>query len=218
MSITTFLSSIFEGDPAIVPPGSAPIHEEHASAIDVIKSIDFAARMELAATAPPLSIPAALWASERLYRACQFLVYREIEADVVRADCAISCPVAPSPSVCYSVDLVFRHLPDLFAMARGIARDDPLVEGLLEMARAWPLSSVGMADVSKADTRAFIEDVSLRRLYADRIIARNDLSRLEDPAARQSVREAIGAFPSLAPRIWAAVMPMAGLELENKNG
>ena len=70
-------------------------------------------------TAPRLVPEVATWAAERFYRACQFLVYREADADQVRAGCAVPCPAAAAPEVCYSADLIFRCLPDVFALARG---------------------------------------------------------------------------------------------------
>jgi len=69
----------------------------------------------------------------------------------------------------------------------------------MKIARAWPLSSVGVAGVSDVDVDPFIDHPSLRRLYADRIVERRDASRLGDPRVRAAVREAIGAHDELVP-------------------
>jgi hypothetical protein len=161
--------------------------------------MDAAARAEVAYEAPALVMDVARWAAERLYQACQFLVYRDVEAEVVRAGCVVVCPARPSPDVCYSADLVLRHLGEVYALARGVAREDPLVEGLLKLAREWPLSSVGMAEVGTVDVSAFVGHAGLRRLYVDRIIERGDRSRLDHPLVVAAVREAVGAFPEIAP-------------------
>jgi hypothetical protein len=198
MSLVAFLNTLQESARvAVAPPARGDL--QGAAVAGVVSAMDRAARVELAFQAPQLLTPAAAWAAGRLYRACQFLAYREIEADVVRAEMAIACPVAPSADACYSADLSFRFLPDLIALARGIAADDPLVAGLIDLARGWPLSSVGASGVGAVDVSAFIGDASLRRLYADRIIERADVSRISDAAAREAVAEAIGAHPELAP-------------------
>jgi hypothetical protein len=114
---------------------------------------------------------------------------------------AVPCPGNPSPSVCYSADLSLRHLPDLLSLARGIAADDPLVGGMTSLARAWPLSSVGVPGIEGVDASPFLPHPALRQLYVDRIIDRADGSRLADPAVREAVREAVGDFLNLAPKL-----------------
>lgn len=152
----------------------------------------------MACEAPVLVIEAAAWAASRLYRCAQFLVYREIGPDIVEAEFAQACP-APSPEVCYSVDLAFCFLPDLIALARGISPEDPLTLGLTDLARRWPLSSVGVRGIGEdLGDLGFLDDPSLRRLYADRIIERGDVERLREWRAAEAVREALGAFPRLA--------------------
>jgi hypothetical protein len=180
--------------------------EPDVSSLDSeIDLADAACRMEMPWTSPTLVMLAAQWAATRVYRACQALVFREIDSSTVLAQLSAPCPVAPSPEVCYSVDLALCVLPDLLKLARAISHDDPLVKGLLELARAWPLSSVGIGDLGALDIGAFIDDRSLRSLYADRIIQRQDLGRLTDSAAADAVREALGSHPQLAPEIARAL-------------
>lgn len=173
-------------------------------ATEVLFSI---ARVELASTSPALCEGVAEWALVLLYRGCQALVYRELDAQDVRHALAEPCPRPPSPDVCFSADLAFRFLPDLISLARGIAENDPLVVGLRAVAARWPLSSVGVTGLPEVDGPApFIEHPGLRRLYVDRIIERNDVSRLTDRRARAAVLEAIGGMPELAtPSLIAAL-------------
>ena len=212
MSIASFLTAIRDGSPVTVPSPAPAERPEREAVTDIIEMMDFAARTELAFVAPRLVLEVAIWAAERLYHACQFLVYREADADQVRAGCAVSCPAAAAPDVCYSADLIFRYLPDVFALARGIAREDPLIDELRSLARSWPLSSVGVSDLGILDVSAFIEHPGLRRLYADRILERNDPSCLGNAAVAAVVREAIGAFPELAPAISTALSTNATME------
>ena len=97
------------------------------------------------------------------------------------------------------MDLFFRHLPDLLAWAQRVAANDPLVAALRRLAEEWPLSSVGIANIAPGSIDPFIAHAGLRRLYADRIIARRDSSRLADARTAEAVRSALGAHPELAP-------------------
>ena len=201
MPLTEFLSAIREGGPLVVPPPAPQQAEDPRQLMSVIEQIDADARLEIAGLAPELAPAVTTWAARMFYNACQFQVYRDVDADEVRGGLAMPCPAKPSPAVCYSADLVFRHLHDVWSLARGIAREDPLVEALAALARAWPLSSVGIPNLGKVDVAAFIHHPALRRLYADRIIARADSSRLDSPAVIEAVRGAVGAFPEIAPSL-----------------
>jgi hypothetical protein len=171
----------------------------------ILMDLDLAARIEMAGEAPPLSMGPAIWAAVTIHQACQFLTFREMDAALVRERLAVPCPAAPSPWVCYSVDLVMRYLPHVVALARGISPGDPLVDGLLGLARAWPLSSPGVAGVGPVQVGGFIAHPSLRALYVDRVLETKDTARLDDPQVREAVRAAIGDHPSLAPAMHAAL-------------
>src|SRR5690348_14553961 len=110
MTVDRFLSMLQEGGHVIVGRDDPQRGEELERALN---EMDAVARGDLAFTAPALSMPAAQWAAIRMYRACQFLVYREVEPSIIEKDLREPCPEAVSPSVCYSVDLSFRILPDL---------------------------------------------------------------------------------------------------------
>ena len=176
---------------------------------DAVELLDVVARDELAHEPPGLDVEVARWALLVLYRGCQSLIYRDLGASAVRDALGAPCPQPADltqESRAYSADLALHFLPDLYKLARGVAEDDPLVDGLLALARAWPLSSVGMPGTGEAlNVEAFIAHPSLRRLYADRIIERADVSRLREAAVRDAVREAIGAYDELSPRVAAAL-------------
>lgn len=201
MSALAFVSNILDSGRVRVPSARQAPEQFRAA----VRELDRLARAEMPCQAPELDPAAGEWALLAVYRACQALVYREIEPDAVRDALSRPCPRPPSHEVCYSVDLALRFLPELTGLARGIAEDDPLVEGLLALARAWPLSSVGVKGLGAVDVQPFLGHPGLRRLYADRVIERADLSRLCDPATRDAVREALGAFPHLAPAVARAL-------------
>ena len=72
------------------------------------------------------------------------LVFRDEPAAAIAEALGPPCPAPITPSTHYSVDLVFRFLPEVVIFARSAAAHDPLVEHLERFAREWPLSSVGM--------------------------------------------------------------------------
>lgn len=157
-------------------------------------------RQNLAGKPPKFASRAAVWAANILYQSCQFLVHRELSEVAVRDAFQRACPETPSPEACLSVDLSFRYLPDLHALARGVSREDPLVEGLRTLAHSWPLSSVGVKGMDAVDISAFIEHPCTRQLYVDRILERDDTSRLCDPRVLQAVRESVGIYVNQFPK------------------
>lgn len=140
-----------------------------------------------------------------MYGIAQALAFRAIGVQALETLFARTCPEAPSASRCYSVDLTFRYLPDVFSIAKSSAAGDPLVERIRQTAREWPLSSVGMPDIGDVTTGAFWESRSLRQLYIDRILARKDRSRLSSAPVRSEVRASLGLYRDLCPEIAAAL-------------
>ncbi len=201
MRAITFVQALQESGRVRVSADAQP--PEQLS--EAVLELDRIARPQLAFDPPALTPAAGEWALLILYRACQALAHREIEGDAMRRVLSLPCPQKPSPEVCYSADLALRFLPDLLVLSRGVAEEDPLVAGLMSICAAWPLSSVGVKGLKDLDIRPFFAHASLRRLYADRIIEKGDLSRTGDPTVREAVREALGAYPALAPRIAEAL-------------
>ncbi|MBI4614743.1 MAG: hypothetical protein HY720_14120 [Planctomycetes bacterium] len=210
MSIRSFLDELRESGRVRVGP---PEPERACATPDlalreadgVLAEMDRDARRELAFEPPPLILPVARWAAALFQRACAFLVHREAGAGEVRAGLSRPCPEPPSPRAVYSADLVLRYLPDLAVLARARAPGDPLVGELVRIGRAWPLSSVGMPGVGPVETGDFLGDASLRQLYADRILERGDLSRLDGGLVSESLRASLGLAGELAPGVAAAL-------------
>ena len=140
-----------------------------------------------------------------MYAISQTLVFRDIDGEAIERRFARPCPGAPSPSRCYSVDLTFQYLPDVFSIARRSAPGDPLVDRIRQTAREWPLSSVGVPAIGEVSTDAFWDSRSLRQLYIDRILARQDRSRLSTDPVRGEVRASLGLYRDLYPEVAAAL-------------
>jgi len=236
-----------------------------SATLEVVRAWDEANRLEFPGRAPPLVEAVAVRAAECFYRACQFTVYRDVDAPTVAELFAEPVHVAgerrageqrassdPKPTAPhhYTVDLIFRFLPELYRLADRASSADPLCDGLRLWAAEWPLSSIGMsaigdrfssspalpnspsvaesreaakraagekehervdrsAHVNPFDLDAVCNDAGLLRLYADRVIARRDESRLADPRVRAAVRAALGHFDQLAGPLAKALQSFA---------
>lgn len=208
--LSAFVQSLWSGGDLVLSTNIAPTDEDVKAGMQALQTIERDYRQGLPGEVPAVSRAAAEWALVGLYRACQFLVYRELPEELLRADLGRPCPETPSPIVCYSVDLSFRFLPELVRFARAASSSDPLVECLKAWACDWPLSSVGIPDVPPKSIDAFIEDSSLRTLYVDRILATNDRTRLTDARVAEVVRTALGGFRELSPAIYDEVQKTSG--------
>jgi hypothetical protein len=192
-----FLTSLTSEGKVAVGSGQPPAIDE--AALEFLCHCEEVARAELVGEAPPLSLEVAAWASSVLYQACQFVVCRDMGEPAIVAALKSPCPEARTPSADWSTDLVFRYLPDVYRLAQHLSRNDPLVREIRFLAVSWPLSSVGIPEVSGLDLDPFWEHPGLRQLYLDRILRTSDLGRLGDPRVDAGVRTALGAHPELAP-------------------
>ena len=173
--------------------------EELAEARKQLTEFERAWRETLPGAAPEFLIEPALWSVETIYRACQCLVYREWDAERALR-CSTAAPRGTrTAALHYSVDLAMRFLPDVWRLARIVVEDDPFGSQLLELAREWPLSSVGIPGVSASSIDEIAQSECLLALYVDRILERKDRSRLDDPRVRSAAQTAIGLFKGLAP-------------------
>ena len=193
-----FLEQLFRSGQITVPPTGAA-WEFDGEAERWVLEFDRAARLAMPGTAPALEFAAAAWAAQRLAEACRLAIARDAGAEEIERAFSQRGPSERSAATDYSVDLFFRHLPDLLAWARRVSANDPLVAALRRLAEEWPLSSVGIAEIAPRAIDSFIGDAALRRLYADRIVARRDAARLADTRAAEAVRAALGAHAELAP-------------------
>jgi hypothetical protein len=207
MSRSQFLESLFDTGRVTFGGSEEARSDEDALRIRrILEQAEQVRRLELPGLPPDWDEGCGLWAAEQFYRACRFCVQREQDAGSMLAALAEPCPAARSvASQHYCVDLVFRYLPDLYILAREAAREDPLLEKLVQWANEWPLSSVGMKNVESPQIEPLLDDPVLLRYYAERIITRRDKSRLTNPQVAEAVRAQLGMHSTLAPEIWEAL-------------
>lgn len=201
-----FLKSLIEEGRALVSPG--PLAENSDNGHAALTQLNELADAELGLAPPPFSSAAALWAARLIYHLCQFTVCRDISAEQINSVCGVPCPETRGPETDWSADLTLRHLPKIFQLARHLSQADPLIQNLKQIATAWPLSSVGIPGLEISQIESFIKHPTLRRLYADRIVATEDTSRLTDPRVVAMLRADLGIHhelaPALAPKLYPA--------------
>lgn len=205
MEFLQFLSCLLEDGRVTVSQSLALSAEDLRQADTLLTRYERLYRLEMPGEAPPFSSEAAAWAAIHFYRASQFTVFRDFGAEVLEKQLRDSLPPRRSPSEHYSVDLIFRYLPDLMKFAKTEAKDDPLLGYLQRWAVEWPLSSVGMRELGELDIDAFADHPGLLQLYVDRIIATNDQSRLHNERVRQAIAATLGMYPQLSPRLRQAI-------------
>ncbi|MBI1246249.1 hypothetical protein GC197_00205 [bacterium] len=198
MGYSQFLEILLSEGRAVVPEMESIREESRVEAARIIAHYEAIWRRDLPRSLPAMNPAAANWAAEKLFRACQFLIYRDADEGAMQSALQGNCPVVPSPESHYSVDLTFRFLPDVEKSARAASGKDPLVDTLRSWAINWPLSSVGMPNLGELNIAGFAGNCGLMQVYADRILATKDQSRLADPRVKQHVLVSVGAYPELA--------------------
>lgn len=159
---------------------------------------------------------AAVNALHYIYRLCQALVDRSMTEEDVSRICAARPMQPSSPGELISQDLALRHLPELHSMARSMSDSDPLVSGIEAAASHFPLSSVGITLQESPDLMPLRRHDGLWQLYIDRIIERQDASRLDDEPTRLAIADALGGHAlTLAPRLAAKLALAASTSISS---
>jgi hypothetical protein len=218
-AIGLFWRSLVEDGHVAILHDAAPSAEDMSGLRTLLRELDRDMRLRLAFTPPALDLVTAQWACVMLYRACQFLMFRHVEAEVVDEALSLPAPGPMSPATIYSADLALRHLGEVLVLADRIAPKDVLTIRLRELGQQWPLSSVGIADLVDEDQTLeadpiarVLADDCLRMLYVDRVIAFGDKSRLAPESVARLVRTALGPFPELNPEMAAYLAKEASHE------
>jgi hypothetical protein len=193
-----FLSDLYETGQVRLPFLAHDSEVDFASlrAAEILADREAMVRLTLPGEAPPWEPEIALEGASWLYRCGQHYLERARSTEPLEAmvDAGIE-RLGTEPGVVYSLDLALRFLPDLVQRARLLSEDDGLSRVLMRLAWAWPLSSVGIPGVESdwARHEGWWEHPALRRLYADRVIERDDGGRVRnDPPVRDEVARCLG--------------------------
>lgn len=196
-SLVKFIGSLKEGGEVTVSPEGGI--DLGGDLTEPLRQMDRIARLNLPGEAPSLDLATASWAAYMLYGGCQLIVNRSLDEKSAKELFRIACPSPHSASTDYSADLMFQYLPDLCRLGKRLSPIDPVNQLLLELAKDWPLSSVGVESVDDVNIDSFIGDPCLCQLYVDRILERKHHARARDPRVAQAIRESVGAYPELCP-------------------
>src|SRR5260221_11940033 len=110
MSLPSFLEALFEHGTVQVPQPLPIGADEMAEAQKTLAEFEKHYRMSVPESPPIFDVDAACRAADALYRICQCVVYRELDADGIVHPAVASLGGAPSPVAHYSADLVLRFL------------------------------------------------------------------------------------------------------------
>ncbi|SFH92847.1 hypothetical protein [Planctomicrobium piriforme] len=197
--IAEVFEKLFLDGQLIVPSEVIPTQQHIRDAVASLLRLEQDYREHLPGRPPAPNPQAMEWSVRQFYSFSQLIAFRHLESSsATRLE--LDAPFTPDPENCYAVDLLFRFLPDLARMTRSMGRA-PLQAALTKWGNDWPLSSVGMADLTPRSVEGFFSHPGLRNLYVDRIIETQDVSRLADAGAREAVRAALGLHQNLAPQL-----------------
>lgn len=100
----------------------------------------------------------------------------------------------------YSMDVVLRFLPQLIRLANAAEMPADVQQPLLEVARSWPLSSVGIGslDIDSQVVDVILGCRALRLEYLDRILATEQTERLNYEPVLDALRAEVSC-PQMLP-------------------
>lgn len=191
MSLLSFIQDL-------LTTGIVTVHLENVSppAEDIAKSVELIHQyykqdiLEVPGEAPAFSSNAAAWAAKYFYAAVWLTINRDAGEEIISKE-LMPFEHEISPPEIYSADLILRHLPALFELAKGLAPADILVQKLKETAACWPFSSVGIALDEIKNEEIILQHQGLACMYADRIIQQKDKTRI-NPFTTALIYEATG--------------------------
>ena len=195
--LLTFVEKLFITGRVRLTTDEPPTEDDLTAAVSRVVEFEQSLRLELPGSPPDVGEAALRWALLTIYQACQFQVYRHLGTTKLAERFGGEPPRGATAEAHYSVDLVFRFLPDLVKLARSGSPEDPLLVALTGWCEQWPLSSVGVSNLNPPHCEPILTDKCLLRLYVDRILRTQDTSRLSDQRIRDEVSRAVGAFPEL---------------------
>lgn len=195
--LSEFVRDLFRGRPISVGPPTLLDGLDLDETLDELQSFEADWQLELPGNPPRFVPDAALWSAKSLYTASSLLIHRDSDANQISQLLSDPPPDRTKVESHYAVDLTMRFLNDLVRLARSAACNDPLVDHLMDWARTWPLSSVGIEEVQDVDIEPLRTSPTVMRLYIDRIVALNDTNRINAPDLRDLAAASIGDFPEL---------------------
>ncbi len=199
MPVANLIQQLFDDGRLVLETDQRPGEVEIQRAVDAVVEFEKEYRESLAPDPPEVDRDAVAWSVELFYLIAQQIAYQHLDQE--KFEFHFGPPRVVNSQSSYSVDLVFRFLPDILRLSRASDANALLTESLLKLAADWPLSSVGIALSAEPEIQPILNCRSLRIFYVDRIIEKGDIARLSHSEIRSDVQAAIGANPQLSPKI-----------------
>lgn len=201
LPLAEFAKRLLHDGHAAIPPLSAilePAAEDGRQATAVLCEAERVLRVAAPRTPPPLCAAAALWALQVFAWGGYTALDRNQERTTLPDELSQSRPDATLLENHWSVDVVFRFLPELCRRAQRIAPEDALHATLQTLAADWPMSTVGMpVEWSAESLRRVMSDRSLCRILVDRVAARADRRLAADETVQKMLRNDAGAYAEM---------------------
>ena len=199
MELAPFIHSLlYQGNVTVKSDPAIANYTDRAEVIKILETYYREDILDMPANAPAFVPGAAVWAANYFYPALMLTVTRAAGEELIH-ERLVDFPNEKTTGVIYTADLVLRHLPRLFGLAKGLAPADILVKKLKQMAALWPLSSVGIELEETPDAENILADLFLRQVYIDRIIQLKDKKRIQGPAVIKAILETTGDYTEM---IW----------------
>lgn len=193
-----FLKQLLEDGEVTVP---RQVHGDVESVRRLLIFVERIWRQEWSGPAPRFDADRAAQAAAVLCTFCRATVYRELDehelAEELHQIGLQSDDAEDSASAHYSVDLVLRFLPQVYERLSRTSKEDPILALALNIARDWPLSSVGISGSAPDSLPTAFDDPGLCRVYVDRVLEAGDRDRLNLPRIAAAVAAAVGPYDSL---------------------
>lgn len=195
--LSEFVSDLLLGRALRVGPPINLDEGDILESLQKIRAFERDWRVEMPGSPPELDIDAVRWSMISIFYASSLVIHRDIDESQMNRIFDIKPPNREFASAHYSVDLIMRFLPDIIRLGRSASSKDPLHAHLLNWAKDWPLSSVGIKGLGPVDATPLRTSPTLMRLYVDRILALGDSDRLEDTQVRRLAATVLGDYPEL---------------------
>ncbi len=194
MKLAAFIQGLITRGAVEVSAGQhQPADEDRAETASFLKAFYLQDQLEMPFDTPSFCPEAAIWSADYFYQSVQLTVLRDLDESILLQRLK-AYPKPITPEAIYSADLVMRHLPDLFELAKGLAPADLLVEQLHITASAWPFSSVGVDLTTDPDVTVILSHPSLQQTYIDRIIEKKAFQRINNQQLRELLQETAGSY------------------------
>ncbi len=196
--LSNFLQELFEhGRIRVVAPESEGDFDTKP-ALELLQTTETRWRSHLPGGLPEFMPTVAVHAAIQLYRAVQFLVYRDVEPGVMEAALQPLQLGPKTPAEHYSADVCLRYMHDVLRLSMAASENDPLNEQIRRAVKDWPLSAVGLNIEQQRDHVPF-NHKALRLMYLERVLERRDTHIMNLSSVRAALRELAGANGNLLP-------------------